>query len=135
MLPHLRARDTAFVVISDAPLSKLRPYAERLGWRFPWVSATRSTFNRDFAVAFSPEEVAERRPVYNFGTQRPGLTQLPGVSAFLREGDAILHTYSTYGRGLDMLNGTYQWLDLTAKGRDEADHPMAWLRRHDEYAT
>ncbi|MCH9682577.1 MAG: DUF899 domain-containing protein [Deltaproteobacteria bacterium] len=135
MIPHLRARDTAFAVVSSAPLAKLQPYAERMGWRFPWVCSATNEFNREFAVTFSEQEVAGRSPLYNFGTQSAHGQQMPGASAFLRKGDEIVHTYSTYSRGLDILNGTYHWLDLTAKGRDEAQltHPMAWVRRHDEY--
>ncbi|MCA9706682.1 MAG: DUF899 domain-containing protein [Myxococcales bacterium] len=135
MLPHLGARDTAFAAVSRAPLAKLQAYAERMGWRFPWVSSASNDFNRDFAVTFSDEEIAAKDERYNFGTIAPACQELPGASVFLREGDQILHTYSTYARGLDILNGTYHWLDLTPKGRDEAElpYPMAWVRRHDEY--
>ncbi|MEM9454256.1 MAG: DUF899 domain-containing protein [Myxococcota bacterium] len=134
MIPHLRARDTAFAVVSRGPLDKLRAYAERMGWRFAWVSSAGNTFNHDFDVTFTEEQVAGKATLYNFGTLEAG-PELPGASVFLREGEEILHTYSTYARGLDILNGTYHWLDLTPKGRDEAGlpWPMAWVKRHDEY--
>lgn len=135
MLPHLRARDTAFAVVSRGPLDKLRAYAERMGWRFPWVSSAGNTFNRDFDVTFTEEQIARKDKLYNFGTLEAVGQELPGASVFMRDGDEILHTYSTYARGLDILNGTYHWLDLTPKGRDEAGlpWPMAWVKRHDEY--
>ncbi len=137
MLPHLRARDTAFAAISRAPVATLSAYAERMGWRFPWVSSANNEFNRDFAVSFTEQEVASKDALYNFGTKPAQGSELPGASVFLRDGDDIVHTYSTYARGLDILNGTYHWLDLTPKGRDEADlpWPMAWVQRHDEYST
>lgn len=135
MIPHLRARDTAFAVVSRGPLASLRAYAERMGWRFPWVSSAANDFNTDFAVSFSEEQVAAKESLYNFGTQAPMGQEMPGASVFVRDGEDILHTYSTYTRGLDILNGTYHWLDLTPKGRDEAELPytMAWVKRHDEY--
>jgi len=135
MIVHLRQRDTAFVAVSRAPWTKLAAYAQRLGWRFPWVSSEHNTFNHDFAVSFSSAEVEAKAMLYNFGTQPAINRELPGASAFLRDGDTVFHTYSTYARGLDMLNPTYHWLDLTANGRDEAElsYPMAWVRRHDEY--
>ncbi len=133
-IPHLRARDTGFAVVSRGPLEKLQAYAERMGWKFPWVSSAQTTFNRDFAVSFDPQEVASQQPLYNFDTL-PAYPEMPGLSVFCREGDTIFHTYSTYARGLDMLNSTYHLLDLTPKGRDEdgLTFPMAWVRRHDEY--
>ncbi|MCA9689355.1 MAG: DUF899 domain-containing protein [Myxococcales bacterium] len=136
MIPHLLARDTAFAVISRAPFATLRAYAERMGWRFPWYSSNANSFNRDFGVTFTEEQVASKERLYNYGTSG-AFAEAPGASAFLRDGDAVLHTYSTYARGLDILNGTYHWLDITAKGRDEAGlpWPMAWLKRHDEYAS
>ncbi|TMJ28219.1 MAG: DUF899 domain-containing protein [Alphaproteobacteria bacterium] len=130
---HLAHRDTAFVLASRAPIDKLEAYAKRMGWNLRWVSSLGNDFNFDFAVSFPPDEAAK---AYNFGTIKPHGQENPGLSAF-RCGDdgAIYRTYSTYARGLDMLNGTYQLLDITSKGRDEDGLPftMSWLRRHDRY--
>jgi predicted dithiol-disulfide oxidoreductase (DUF899 family) len=135
MIAHLGARDTAFAVVSRAPLTKLRAYAERMGWHFTWVSSANNDFNHEFAVSFDEQQLERGDKLYNFGTLAPMSSEMPGASVFLRSGDGILHTYSTYTRGLDILNGTYHWLDLTPKGRDEAGLPytMAWVKRHDEY--
>jgi len=139
-LAHLHARDTTLAAVSRAPLAKLQAYRERMGWTFPWYSSAGSSFNYDFHVTLD-ESVA---PVeYNFRTKaeleaagQPWHTEgeQHGVSAFLREGDEVYHTYSTYGRGGDLLIGTYNYLDITALGRQEAPgQQMAWLRRHDSY--
>ena len=131
---HLNARDTNLVAISRAPYARLAAYRDRMGWSFEWVSSLGNTFNRDFAVSF-PKEVQGNN--YNFGTQHFGGEEAPGISVFARKDGSIYHTYSTYSRGLDMLNGTYHLLDLVPKGRDEAalSWPMEWVRRHDEYQT
>lgn len=135
MRPHLAARDTAFAVISSGPVKSLGAYAERMGWRFPWVSSADNDFNQEFAVTFSEAEAKSDDKLYNFGTSTAGSSELPGASAFIRDGEDIFHTYSTYARGLDILNTTYHWLDMTAKGRDESElpWPMAWVKRHDKY--
>ena len=131
---HLRARDTNLVAISRAPYQRLAAYRERMGWSFEWVSAHGNSFNRDFAVSFPEHETQGNN--YNFGTQHFGGEEAPGISVFARENGALFHTYSTYARGLDMLNGAYHLLDLVPKGRDEAglSFTMEWVRRHDEYA-
>jgi predicted dithiol-disulfide oxidoreductase (DUF899 family) len=132
---HLAARDTAFVLISRGPLDRLEAYKKRLGWTFRWVSSAGSDFNFDFGVSFVKGSDADG-PNYNYGSMKVGGEEMPGVSAFRRGDDgAIYHTYSTYGRGIDMLNGTYQLLDITSKGRDESElpYPMAWVKRHDRY--
>jgi predicted dithiol-disulfide oxidoreductase (DUF899 family) len=107
-----------------------------MGWHFRWVSSAQNDFNRDYEVSFTSEEmVSGVRYNYRDGVEFP-MEEAPGASVFCKDtqGD-IFHTYSTYARGLDHLIGTYQWLDLTAKGRDEDGLPftMAWIRRHDEY--
>jgi len=129
---HLAHRDTALVAISRAPLEKLEAYKKRMGWSFRWVSSAPSDFNFDYDASFKP---GEQGLEYNFGTIKPFGEETPGISAFRRAEDgAIYHTYSTYARGLDMLNGAYHLLDLTSKGRDEAPgHQMSWVRRHDRY--
>ncbi len=130
---HLAHRDTALVAISRAPLATLEAYRRRMGWSFRWVSAGGSDFNFDFQVSSRP---GEDTMAYNFGTMQVGPGEMPGFSAFRRgEDGAIYHTYSTYARGVDMLNGAYHLLDLTSKGRDEDGlaFTMEWVRRRDQY--
>lgn len=132
---HLAHRDTNLVAISRAPMEQIRAYQQRMGWRFPWVSSFETEFNRDFGVSFTQEELAGEID-YNYGKTRFGATEAPGLSVFSKdETGAVFHTYSTYARGLDMLIGTYQFLDLTPKGRDEdgLKFTMAWVRHHDRY--
>ena len=135
-IPHLRARDVALAVVSRGPLDKLLAYRRRLGWRFPWYSSADNTFNRDFGVSFTPDEIESGDAPYNYREGGWIGEEMPGLSTFVRDkaGD-VYHTYSTYSRGLDPLNPTYQMLDLVAKGRNEVDlpYPMDWVRRHDEY--
>jgi predicted dithiol-disulfide oxidoreductase (DUF899 family) len=135
-IPHLNARDTSFAAISRAPVEKLQRQAKRLGWNFPWVSSGQSTFNYDFNVSFEPD--ADGKAMYNYVKQPVPFRDLQGISVFARgEDGAIYHTYSTYGRGQDLVNGAYNMLDLTPKGRDEDSLPftMAWVKLHDEYAA
>ena len=133
---HLAHRDTSFVAVSRASVATLDAYAERLGWNFPWYSSAESEFNFDMGVSFAPVEGEEPGPNYNFGTATFGGDEAPGVSVFYRDkDDRVFLTYQTFSRGLDMLNGAYNYLDLTPKGRDEDDlsWSMAWLARHDAY--
>lgn len=133
-LVHLANRDVSFAAISRAPVPKLKAYAERMGWRFPWLSSEESSFNYDLAVSFTDEQRASGELVYNFGTQAVKSSDMPGFSVFKREDDgSVFRTYSCYARGLDMMNPTYQYLDLVPNGRDEGAGAMSWLRRHDEY--
>ena len=130
---HLAHRDTALVAVSRAPVGRLDAYAKRMGWTFRWVSSGEGDFNFDYGVSSRPGEVGMD---YNFGTMKVGPGEMPGFSAFRRGDDgAVYHTYSTYARGVDMLNGAYHLLDLTSKGRDESDLPftMSWVKRHDQY--
>lgn len=128
---HLAHRDTAFVLVSRAPIAKLEAYRKRMGWIVRWVSSLGNDFNFDFGVSFKPEEQANK---YNLETMKPYGQETPGLSAFRKEAGALYRTYSTYARGLDVLNGTYHLLDMTSKGRDEdPDHPMSWVKRHDRY--
>jgi predicted dithiol-disulfide oxidoreductase (DUF899 family) len=122
-LRHLHARDTTFVLVSRAPLEKLKAYHERMGWTIPWFSSLGSDFNYDFEA-----------------TTEQGEDHV--LSVFLRDGDAIYHTYATNGRGTDITGSTYSLLDFTPLGRQEEweqppgrsnDEPQGWLRRHDEY--
>jgi predicted dithiol-disulfide oxidoreductase (DUF899 family) len=132
---HLAQRDVSFVVVSRAPLDEIEPYKKRMGWKFKWVSSFGSDFNHDFGVSFDKSEVDAKTMVYNFGTGSAHHTELPGLSTFIKDGGAVFHTYSTYERGLDIIVGTYNMLDLAPKGRDEDALPwsMAWVMRHDEY--
>lgn len=134
--PHLGARDAGFVAVSSAPYDMLAAYQKRMGWGFNWVSAQHNSFNADFNVGFTQAEIDDGSAVYNYEKSRfPGL-EAPGVSVFTRQQNGkIFHSYSTYARGIDMLNGAYHYLDLLPKGRDEQDlpWPMAWLKRRDEY--
>ncbi len=133
-IPHLNARDTSFVAISRAPVDRLQRQARRLGWKFPWVSSGANTFNYDFAVSFEPDASGEA--LYNYTRQKVPFKDLQGVSVFAKgAAGEICHAYSTYGRGQDIINGAYNLLDMTPKGRNE-DHlpyPMAWVKLHDEY--
>ena len=135
-LPHLRQRDVSFVVISRAPLAELMPFKQRMGWRFKWVSSYGSDFNHDYQVSFSPEELRTGRVCYNYADRDFPVEEAPGVSVFFRnDAGKIFHTYSCYARGLDGLVGTYNFLDLVPKGRDEDVYPftMQWVRHHDRY--
>lgn len=133
---HLAARDTTLVAISRAPLADIQAYQQRMGWDFPWYSSADSSFNFDFAVSFTEDQIVGGDLLYNYGTQVPYGDEAPGISIFARsDDDRVFLTYQTFARGLDMLNGTYHMLDITPKGRDEQDLPygMAWLRRNDQY--
>ena len=132
---HLRARDVSFAAVSRAPLAKLSAYKQRMGWSFPWFSSGETDFNYDFGVSFPAEAVADGTAVYNYGSA-PGLEDREGISVFIRdEQGQVFHTYSAYARGIDAVNGTYQFLDLVPKGRGEPaeGNPQFWVRRHDEY--
>jgi predicted dithiol-disulfide oxidoreductase (DUF899 family) len=125
----------ALTAVSRAPLPEIQAYKKRMGWRFPWVSSYGSDFNFDFHVSFKPEE-ADGEVYYNYEMGEFQSDEMPGVSVFIKDASgAIFHTYSAYARGLDILAGAYNFLDLVPKGRDEAELPwsMAWVRRHDEY--
>jgi predicted dithiol-disulfide oxidoreductase (DUF899 family) len=131
---HLEQRDVAFVATSRAPLENLSAYKRRMGWRFPWVSSEASDFNLDFAV-FTDEGRRTGRG-FNFGTRNHAdidlrEEELHGLSAFALEEGLVYHTYSTYDRGTDVLNVTWQLLDRAPKGR--GDDFEGWPRRHDEY--
>jgi predicted dithiol-disulfide oxidoreductase (DUF899 family) len=134
VLPHLNGHDVTLISSSIAPLDKLLAYKRRMGWRFPWVSTPNSDFHHDFGTAFSDEE-RKRGADYNYAFVTDLPAQREGMSAFALQDGAVYHTYSTYGRGVESLMGTYQYLDRAPLGRNEADleHNAAWWRRHDEY--
>ena len=137
MIVHLNQRDVSMAAISRAPLDKLNAFKRRMGWDFEWMSSAGNDFNRDFGVSFTAEDLKKDANNYNFGTRKFNGEDAPGLSVFYKDTDgAIYRTYSCYARGLDMLNATYHYLDITPKGRDEdaLSYPMAWVRLHDEYA-
>ncbi len=132
---HLGQRDTTLVVVSRAPLKEIEPFRKRMGWRFKWVSSNRNDFNYDFHVSFTPEQLKSGTVSYNYANLAMDMDEREGVSAFYRDrhGD-LYHTYSAYARGIDLLNTTYNFLDLTAKGRDEnPERTQDWVRYHDRY--
>jgi predicted dithiol-disulfide oxidoreductase (DUF899 family) len=133
---HLAHRDVTLVAISRAPLADIERFRQRMGWEFKWVSSYGSDFNYDFGVSFTPEDIAKGEVDYNYGRWPFAYEELPGISVFYKD-DAgnVFHTYSTYGRGVEVMMGAYNMLDLTPKGRDENDVPykMEWVRHHDRY--
>ena len=136
IIVHLNQRDVTMIAISKAPYNKIDAYKKRLGWDFKWVSSFDTDFNFDYYVSFTPEELAKKKAFYNFISQDPGTSEREGVSVFYKDTiGRVFHTYSAYERGIDILNNTYNYLDLVPKGRDEDgyDFPMTWVRRHDEY--
>jgi predicted dithiol-disulfide oxidoreductase (DUF899 family) len=136
MVTHLAARDITLTAISRATLPEIEAFKKRMGWRFKWVSSNASDFNRDYQVSATKEEAAGGPVYYNYEMQKFPSEERPGASIFYKDaaGD-IFHTYSTYARGLDILLGAYNWIDLTPKGRNEEGlpHSMAWVRHHDKY--
>jgi predicted dithiol-disulfide oxidoreductase (DUF899 family) len=132
---HLAHRDVTFAAISRAPMPRIQAFRQRMGWRFHWVSAFGTDFQRDYGVHFTKEELAAEVD-YNYGKRRFGSEEAPGLSVFYQdEAGEIFHTYSTYTRGLEGLVGTYQFLDFVPKGRDEEGlaFTMSWVRHHDRY--
>jgi predicted dithiol-disulfide oxidoreductase (DUF899 family) len=133
-LPHLNQRDTTLVAISRAPLAKIKRFQARMGWKFKWVSSAGGAFNYDFHASFTPEANRKGTAFFNYEHSDAGFTDREGLSVFYKDGrGAIYHTYSTYARGIDILNGTYHFLDLVPKGRDEGNRGQYWVRYHDKY--
>ncbi len=136
---HLQHHDVSFVVISRAPPAKLEAFRQRMGWRFKWVSSGRTSFNYDYQVSFTPEQLKRGSVVYNYKEFEVDpameMTDREGISVFCKDANgAVFHTYSCFARGIDMVNATYQFLDLTPKGRNEnPDRPQDWVRHHDRY--
>ena len=131
---HLPPRGVTFVAVSSAPLENLLAYKRRMGWSFPWVSQGDGDFSLDFSVF--TEEGRRTGKGFNFGTPKHADidlrgTELHGLSAFALEDGVVYHTYSCYDRGTDVINGTWQLLDRTPKGRAESF--PGWPRFHDEY--
>jgi len=134
VIVHLNQRDVTMIAVSRAPYTKLAAYRQRMGWSFKWVSSSGSDFNFDFGVSFTPEEMNSKKAFHNFAMKDPGVSEREGVSVFYRDPSGkVFRTYSTYERGIDMLNVDYHYLDLVPKGRDEGGRGPFWVRRHDEY--
>ena len=136
IIVHLNHRDTTMIAVSSAPYAQIAAYKKRMGWSFKWVSSAGNAFNRDYNVAFTPEEMERKKGFYNYKMQDPLAEEREGTSVFYKGAKgAVFHTYSAFARGIDMLNVAYHYLDLTPQGRDEAGHefPQFWVRRHDEY--
>jgi predicted dithiol-disulfide oxidoreductase (DUF899 family) len=133
---HLAHRDTTLAVVSRAPLAEIEAFKKRMGWKFPWVSSFDSDFNFDYHVSFTPEQRSGGKVYYNYDNREFPPNEGPGASVFTKDAAGeVFHTYSTYGRGLDILNGTYHLLDLVPRGRDEDGlaFSMSWVRHHDRY--
>lgn len=131
---HLNHRDISMIAISRAPYTKIAVYKRRMGWSFPWLSSHDSDFNFDYGVSFTDAELRSGKVQYNYRVHEWSGTEAPGISVFFKDADGrIHHTYSTYERGLDMLNVAYHYMDLVPKGRDEGDDGAGWVRRRDEY--
>jgi len=155
VLPHLYARDVTFILVSQAPIEKLQAYNRRMGWSLPWVSSSPADFNFDLGFAQTEERSREaveqiRLPARaslgdafppiveqnarSSGTDIVGyLTESPGFSSFVRDGEDVYQAYSTTWRGLEFIMSYYPILDHAPKGRDEGEAWQLWIRRHDEY--
>lgn len=136
MTIHLAHRDVTFAVVSRAPYPEIAAFQKRMGWRFHWASSYGSDFNYDYHVSFTKEERDKAKVRYNYTEMNFPSDEGPGLSVFQKDADGqIYHTYSSFARGLDILVGTYNVLDLVPKGRDEQAlaHTMAWVRHHDKY--
>ncbi|HYD59478.1 MAG TPA: thioredoxin family protein [Noviherbaspirillum sp.] len=133
---HLAHRDITFVAVSRAPLADIERFRQRMNWQFKWMSSHDSGFNRDFGVSFTQEELATGEVYYNYQKGFFPAEEAPGISVFYKD-DAgeVFHTYSTFGRGVEVMMGAYMLMDLTPKGRDERDvfYKMEWVRHHDRY--
>ena len=138
---HLAQRDVTLVAVSRAPLPGIEAFKQRMGWRFPWVSSHGSDFNFDYHVSFTQDDLAQGQVYYNYHRLECSVEwspEAPGISVFYRDATGhIFHTYSSYARGVDILIGAYNYLDLVPKGRDEDGlaFPMAWVRHHDRYGA
>jgi predicted dithiol-disulfide oxidoreductase (DUF899 family) len=127
LLRNVRTRDTAFAAVSRVPYAKIAAYKKRRGWDFEWYSSFGSDFNYDFHVSidssvtpvmFNYRDEAELK-AGGFSWILDGPSEQPGMSCFLKDGEEVYHTYSTFGRGTEQFGGAYAFLDTTALGRQE----------------
>ena len=134
VIPHLNQRDVTMIAVSRAAYAKLAAYQQRLGWSFKWLSSGDTSFNFDYQASFTPAELARKQALYNYVLQDPGRSDREGVSVFVKDDTGqIFHSYSTYARGIDIVNTAYHYLDLVPKGRGENGRGQFWVRRRDEY--
>lgn len=130
---HLAHHDVSVVAVSHAPFHEFQAFKRRMGWDFKWVSSVGSDFNYDFQVSAKPEQIKAGNVTYNYEPSKDAGEEMPGLSVFYKnDAGEIFHTYSSYARGLDLLVGTNNFLDLTPKGRNE-EVIMDWVRHHDRY--
>ena len=138
-LVHLENHDVSLAVVSRAPLAEIEAYKKRMGWNFKWVSSYESDFNYDYHVSFTPEQAATGKVYYNYDERDFVSEELAGASSFYKtDSGEIFHTYSNYARGGEMFLGTYNFLDVAPKGRNETGPRFDmgdWLRHHDRYGT
>jgi len=138
-LVHLEHHDVTYVAVARAPLAEIEAVKQRMGWRFKWVSSFGSDFNYDFHVSFTQDEIAKGAAYYNYRIGSVPLEDLSGRSVFYKDANGdVFHTYSSYGRGGDLMLGTYNILDLMPKGRNETgpNHNLSdWVRHHDRYGA
>jgi predicted dithiol-disulfide oxidoreductase (DUF899 family) len=135
---HLANRDVTLVAVSRAPLPEIEAFKHRMGWHFTWVSSYGTDFNWDYHVSFTKDEVASGQMDYNYDKRLFPSEEAPGITVFWKNAAGeVFHTYSTYGRGGEIVLGTYHLLDLVPKGRGEdgLPFPMAWVRHHDRYGA
>lgn len=139
VLTHLENHDVSLVVVSRAPLAEIEAFKKRMGWRFKWVSSSGNDFNFDFHVSFTEDRVVNGKIYYNFEMQDFQIEELSGTSIFYKDdAGSIFHTYSCHARGGEVLLGTYSFLDMTPKGRNETgpNHDLSdWVRHHDRYGA
>lgn len=130
---HFENADLSFIAISRAPLAQILPVKKRMGWTFRWASSDGTSFNYDYGVSFTKEQMGHPSTGYNYGTTHYAAEDLPGASVFAKnDRGEVFHTYSTYARGNETLAGAFSYLDLAPKGRNE-NGIMSWVRLHDEY--
>jgi predicted dithiol-disulfide oxidoreductase (DUF899 family) len=135
-LMHLRHHDVAYAAVSRAPIDKIEAFRRRMGWPINWVSSNGNDFNYDFNVSFTPEQIAAGQTFYNYRQGASVIDEMSGRSVFYKDAAGqIFHTYSSFARGGEMFLGSYAFLDITPKGRDETinGNLTDWVRHHDRY--
>ena len=139
IIVHLNQRDVTMIAVSRAPYRRLAAYEKRMGWNFKWVSSSDTDFNFNYQASFKPEDLAKNKVFYDFAMQEPlvpGASEREGISVFYKDPRGnVFHTYSTYARGIDIVNTAYHYPDMVPKGRDENGRSQFWVRRHDEYGA
>jgi Uncharacterized protein conserved in bacteria len=134
---HLEHHDVKFVAVSRAPLPEIQAFKKRMGWHFDWVSSYGNSFNFDYHVSFTKEELARGKAYFNYDIRNVHSEEMNGTSMFYKdESGAVYHTYSVYARGSEMMGGAYGYLDHLPKGRNETGpnyNLMDWVRHHDRY--